>query len=82
MMKRFFICLLLFSYTVTYAQKTLQITDFGATPDSWNDAAPAIKKALEACRGQENITLNFPKGRYDLWSSRCESEPAVPMDIM
>lgn len=57
-----------------YAQKTLQITDFGAKPDSWNNATPAIKKALDACHGQENITINFPKGRYDLWPSFCEGK--------
>ena len=79
MMKYIVICFLLFSYTTVYAQKILQITDFGATPDSWNDASPAIIKALEACRGEESVTLNFPKGRYDLWPSRCEGEPAIPI---
>ena len=62
------------SYTFVYAENTLQITDFGAKPDSWNDATPAIKRALEACRGQENITLNFPKGRYDLWPVNFDSD--------
>lgn len=56
-------------FVAGYAQKSLQITDFGAKPDSWNNAVPAIKKALEFYRGQENVILNFPKGRYDLWSS-------------
>ena len=65
------------SYTMVYAQKTLQITDFGARPDSWNDAMPAIKRALEACQGQENITLNFPKGRYDLWPENVNGRPTV-----
>ena len=65
------------SYTTVYAQKTIRITDFGARPDSWNNVTPAIKKALEACRGQENITLDFPKGRYDLWPSYSENEPGV-----
>lgn len=59
-----------------YAKKTLQITDFGAYPDSWNDVLPAIKEALNTCQGLENITLNFPKGRYDLWPSFCEGKLA------
>ena len=71
------ILIFIFLSTFGYAQKTLQITDFGAKPDSWNNATPAIVKALEACRGQENITLNFPKGRYDLWPSFCENDPVV-----
>ena len=78
-LKLLFILFLLgiLSLTCGYAQKTLQITDFGVNPDSWNDAVPAIKKAVNACRGQEYVTINFPKGRYDLWPSRCEGEPAV-----
>ncbi|KAF5048952.1 Alpha-1,3-galactosidase B [anaerobic digester metagenome] len=71
------IALLLFGIQIApgYTQKILQITDFGGKPDSWSNATPAIKKALDFCRGQENITINFPKGRYDLWPSFCEGKP-------
>ena len=56
------------------AQKTLQVTDFGAIPDSWNDVVPIIKKVIRACSGTENIVISFPKGRYDFWPSNCDDE--------
>lgn len=56
----------------SYAQKIFQITDFGAEPNSWKNAATSIKKALDECQGKENIIINFPKGRYDIWPISCD----------
>jgi hypothetical protein len=80
-MKKLLFSILLFSgtlsYITVYAQKTIQITDFGAKPDSWSNAVPAIRKVLEVIKEQGNVTINFPKGRYDLWPSYSEDEPAA-----
>ncbi|MDR3262026.1 MAG: hypothetical protein LBT78_09365 [Tannerella sp.] len=73
-----FVCLL-FALTTVSARKTIRITDFGATPDSWNDVVPAIKQAINACKGDDDIIIDFPKGRYDLWPSHCNDGGGVPI---
>lgn len=47
--------------------QTIDVTNFGARPDSFADATENVKKAIEASKGQEQTVLNFPKGRYDFW---------------
>ena len=46
----------------------VSVTDFGAVANSKADATPAIRKAIEACRGKKSAVLLFPKGRYDLFA--------------
>ncbi|MDR3095175.1 MAG: right-handed parallel beta-helix repeat-containing protein [Bacteroidales bacterium] len=72
----FFVCLLLVwtaASTVAGAQKTLRITDFGASPDSWTDVVPAVKQVIDACKEGEPVVIDFPKGRYDFWFASCNS---------
>ena len=45
----------------------VKITDYGAKPDSRENALPAIVKALKDCHGNGTKRLVFPKGRYDIW---------------
>jgi len=47
--------------------QTIDVTQFGAQPNSFADATASVKKAIEAAKGQANVILNFPKGRYDFW---------------
>ncbi len=49
------------------AQDTILINDFGLEPDSRVNATSFINKAMQKCRGKENIVLAFKKGRYDFW---------------
>ncbi|WP_175635892.1 right-handed parallel beta-helix repeat-containing protein [Pedobacter ghigonis] len=49
-----------------YAQ-TIDVTQFGARPNSFADATGSVQKAIEKAKGQTNTVLNFPKGRYDFW---------------
>ncbi len=53
-----------------YAQEVIQVTRFGTTPNLRTDAMPAVKRALEYCKGKNGVTLSFPKGRYDFWPTR------------
>jgi hypothetical protein len=47
---------------------TLDITDFGAVPDSGEDACAAVKTALaRAAEVDGPVTIRFPKGRYDFF---------------
>ncbi len=48
-------------------QNKIKVTDFGARPNSRENAVPFVKKMIEACRGKENIVVEFPIGRYDFW---------------
>jgi len=43
------------------------VTDFGAKPDSRENAVAAVQRALAACRESGASTLVFPEGRYDFW---------------
>jgi hypothetical protein len=47
--------------------QTIDVTQFGAHPNSFADATLAVKKAIEAAKGQSDVILNFPTGRYDFW---------------
>lgn len=49
------------------AQKIIDITDFGITPNGRNSVTSLVRTALEACRGEESAVLKFPAGRYDFW---------------
>ena len=46
------------------------LADYGFRPNSHENATVALRKALEALKGKKNITLVFPKGRYDFWQNK------------
>ena len=50
---------------------SISIAKFGVAPGSRENAALAVIKALESCKGKENVVLVFPKGRYDFWPQHC-----------
>jgi len=50
---------------------TVNVAAFGLLPDTRENATPFVQKALEACEGKTNVTLVFPKGRYDFWPQHC-----------
>lgn len=64
--------LLLFFVVSTTAQTIINVTDYGIQPDSYEDAVPAVKKAIAGCGNGESVTLVFPKGRYDFWWQQAE----------
>ena len=47
------------------------ITDYGVRPDSRENAAPAVARAVAEiaarCTGEEEVVLRFPEGRYDFY---------------
>lgn len=53
------------------AQTVISVTDFGATPDSRQNAVEAVQAALAACRAVADPVLVFSKGRYDFWPHHC-----------
>lgn len=50
-----------------YSQTIINIADYGGKANNRQNILPALKQALEACKEHDNITLKFPKGRYDFW---------------
>ncbi len=62
-----FTLLILEAFNPGNAQTRIRVTDFGAMPDSRENAVPFVKKAIEACRESESSVLEFPRGRYDFW---------------
>ncbi len=51
----------------SYAGTIIDVTNFGARPDSGQDAMTAVRKAIAACKGKSDPVLFFPKGRYDFF---------------
>lgn len=46
----------------------INITDYGAVPDSGDDAGPAIEKAILAAKEIDGpVVINFPNGEYDFF---------------
>lgn len=69
-MKNYFLGLMLLYLILDNSNlkaQTIDVTNFGARPNSFADATENVKKAIEASKGQEQTVLNFPKGRYDFW---------------
>lgn len=50
-------------------QKTVDVTAFGAIPNSKQDATIAVQKAIEFCKNNQSARLIFPKGRYDFYAT-------------
>jgi hypothetical protein len=53
------------------AQTTVMLEHFGAKPNSFENASPAMIRALQYCKGKQNVTLKLPGGRIDLWPEGC-----------
>ncbi|MDQ1910525.1 right-handed parallel beta-helix repeat-containing protein [Paenibacillus sp. GD4] len=45
----------------------IEVTQYGARPDSGEDATLAVFRALQQCREMEAAVLRFAPGRYDFW---------------
>ena len=53
-----------------FSQNVISIADFGLLPDTRENATPFVRKAMESITGKD-VTLYFPKGRYDFWPQHC-----------
>lgn len=71
-MKWICFALLLIGVNTTRAQKVINVTDYGISPNSFEDAVPALKKAIAECEGEDSVVLSFPQGRYDFWPAEAE----------
>ncbi|USK36653.1 discoidin domain-containing protein (plasmid) [Bacillus sp. F19] len=54
----------------------INVTDFGAVPNSGQDAGIAVQKAIAAAaKVQGPVILNFPKGKYDFYPEGAIKKP-------
>lgn len=49
---------------------TISAADFGARPDTGEDACPGARAAISECRRSGACRLSFAPGRYDFWPDR------------
>lgn len=49
------------------AQKIINLSDYGITPDSYQNASPALAQAIKDASGFDSCIIKFPGGRIDLW---------------
>ncbi|MEO6287525.1 MAG: right-handed parallel beta-helix repeat-containing protein [Dyadobacter sp.] len=61
---------LLLGFAINVQAQTIDVTHYGAKPDSFEDATESVGKAIEASKTQEQTVISFPKGRYDFWPDK------------
>nr|WP_199081350.1 right-handed parallel beta-helix repeat-containing protein [Pedobacter sp. ASV19] len=62
-----YLAVLLVCCCLQVSAQVIDVTKFGANPNSFTDATESVKQAIAAADGQPKSVLNFPKGRYDFW---------------
>lgn len=60
----------LITWSCSEQPQILKVSDFGAVVNDGKDDAPAILKALEACKNRKNTKLIFEFGTYDIYGSQ------------
>src|SRR3954464_7623533 len=48
----------------------IDVATYGVQPNSFADATEGVRKAIEACRSQNQSVIIFPTGRYDFWPDK------------
>lgn len=71
-MKKIISVLLLLTVCSSVYSKIVNVSDFGVTPDTFQDGTPGVKQAIRECKNNPGSTLVFPKGRYDFWDADAE----------
>ncbi len=54
--------------------KEINLIDYGVKPWSYENASPAIVKALNEAKGEQEVVIKFPGGRIDLWPEGAEKK--------
>lgn len=77
----FFVFLILLAKN-TVSQEIVDVTTFGAMPNSKMDVMPALRRTLAYCEGKTGVIVKFPKGRYDFWPSTTQGrENAIGLNL-
>src|SRR5690242_18084447 len=57
-----------------YAQKIINLSDYGGIPNSYQNASPGIARAIKDAAGFDSCIIKFPGGRIDLWPEGAEKQ--------
>jgi len=68
--KYFLIAVFFYTCSNVSAQRVIDVAIYGAKPGTFEDAAVAVQKAIEAVTGNDSVVLYFAKGRYDFWPTQ------------
>lgn len=49
------------------AKQIVDLADWGVKPNTFTNSSPALKAAIEWCKGKKDVVLKLPGGRIDLW---------------
>lgn len=67
LMSAFFLAVTFSASLAAENSRTISLVDYGAKPDSGEDATEAVRQAIIACREQQASCLVLEPGRYDFW---------------
>lgn len=60
-------CIMLWAQSFAQPPVVINATDFGVKSNSYENAAPALRRAIDACRQYPAPVLTLPPGRIDVW---------------
>lgn len=60
-------CIMLWAQSFAQSPVVINATDFGVKANSYENAAPALRRTIDACRQYPASVLMLPPGRIDVW---------------
>ncbi len=61
------VCLQMMATISVFGQQVIRLSNYGVHTNSFENAAPGIRKAIDACRHKPGSILLLPGGRIDIW---------------
>lgn len=71
-MRRISLVFFVFFLFSSLSAKVINVSDYGVSPNSFEDATEGVKKTIEKFTKNPGSTLVFPKSRYDFWPTYAE----------
>lgn len=71
-MKKRLLTITMLCISLLLTAQTVSVADFGLQPNTFEDATEFVQKALAECQKKKDVTLVFPKGRYDFWPDKAK----------
>lgn len=68
----FGLAMMLISVTTGFSQKIINLSDYGVVANSYQNASPAIVRAIKDANGADSCIIRFPNGRIDIWPEGAE----------
>ncbi|KAA9036542.1 right-handed parallel beta-helix repeat-containing protein [Ginsengibacter hankyongi] len=66
------VIVMLISVTPVFSQKIINLADYGVVSNSYQNASPAIVRAIKVAGGADSCIIRFPGGRVDIWPDGAE----------